>query len=327
MKAVQIATSLTSVYAIDEEGQVRHIERGTDGFWGPWQGTAVAARRIAHGGTVVAVIGPDGRLAALPLTANGAWTTWDRQAAEVCPVHVAGHGPTLFLVDRNMAWHARTDAPDAPWSGWEPLGGPVHGIDATALPGGGLALFGLRDGAVCARWQTPTDGSWSDWTPLGAPAGGATRLRAGNLAGGGLVVFALGTDGRISHRWQDEPHARWQPWEDLGGSVAGFSVARGPRGGLALFAVAVDGEVLCRWQAKPFGDWSPWMALGGRARSVTAQTSYTDGLEVFAIGLDGEVRHKWCERLDWPWTEWTPLTHERSPLRLDRDPLPQAAND
>lgn len=325
MKAVQIATSLTSVYAIDEEGQVRRIERSVDGFWGPWQGTAIAARRIVHGGSVIAIIGPDDRVAALPLTADGVWTTWDRQATDLCSVHVPGRGPTLLVVDRDMAWHAWKASPGAPWSGWAPLGGPVHRLDATVLPEGGLALFGLRDRTVHARWQPSATGPWSDWTTLGAPGAGATQLRAGNLAGGGLVLFALGTDGRISHRWQDQPLARWHPWEDLGGPVAGFSVARGPRGGLALFAVGTDGEVLCRWQAKPFGDWSPWMALGGRARSVTVQTSFTDGLEVFAIGLDGEVRHKWCERLDWPWTDWMPLAHERSPLRQPQERLPQAA--
>jgi hypothetical protein len=45
MKARQIAPALTSVFAIDHEGQIRVIERGTDGLWGRWQPTGIAASR------------------------------------------------------------------------------------------------------------------------------------------------------------------------------------------------------------------------------------------------------------------------------------------
>ena len=192
MKAVQIATSLTGVYAIDEEGQVRRIERSVDGFWGPWQGTAIAARRIVHGGSVIAIIGPDDRVAALPLTADGVWTTWDRQATDLCSVHVPGRGPTLLVVDRDMAWHAWKASPGAPWSGWAPLGGPVHRLDATVLPEGGLALFGLRDRTVHARWQP------SATSPAAVSSCSRSAPTVGSATGGRISRWPGGTRGRIS---------------------------------------------------------------------------------------------------------------------------------
>src|SRR6476620_7697943 len=82
MTARPIAPALTSVFAIDHEGQIRIIERGTDGLWGRWQPTGIAASRVVHAGTVVASLGPDRRISALPRTAGGSWVTWERQARE-----------------------------------------------------------------------------------------------------------------------------------------------------------------------------------------------------------------------------------------------------
>jgi hypothetical protein len=315
MKAHQIAPALTSVFAIDHEGQIRLIERGTDGLWGRWQPTGIAASRIVHGGTVVASLGPDHRISALQRTAGGSWVTWERQARELCAVHVPGRGPLILANDGDAVWLAWKASPVSSWNEWEPLMGPVTGIDASVLPGGHPALVGLRQGDVVYRWEDAGHPTWADWKSLGAPAGGATSVRATSLGGGGLVVFAVGGDGRLSHRWQDTPYATWHEWEDLGGTIRDLAVTKAPGGGLAVFVVADDTSVRYRFQHKPFGAWSPWLDLGGAAMAVSAQTSYTDGLEVFALGLDGEVNHKWCERLDWPWTDWTPLDYEASPLR------------
>ena len=56
MKARHIAPSTTRVYVIDPDNEIRSIERGTDGLWGPWQDTGVRAKHLVHGGSVIASI-------------------------------------------------------------------------------------------------------------------------------------------------------------------------------------------------------------------------------------------------------------------------------
>ena len=318
MKARQIAPAFASVFAIDQEGQVRLIERGADGLWGRWQATGNSATRVVHAGTVVATLGADQRISALQRTAGGSWVTWDRRAVEVCATHVPGRGPLLFANDGEAVWHTWKAAPATPWREWRALSGRVSDIDAAVSPGGPPTLFGLRQGNLVFCSENADHETWADWRSLGAPPEGVTAVRATSLGGGGLVVFAIGADGRVSHRWRDRPHHEWHPWEDLGGQARSLSVTRSPKGGLAIFAVADDADVRYRFQHKPFGDWSPWLDLGGEVTGASAQVSYTDGLEVFALGADAEVYHKWCERLDWPWTDWMILDYEASPLRTAR---------
>jgi hypothetical protein len=314
MQARQTASSLSSVYAVGISHDLLVIERGPDGLWGWWRATGHQARRIAHGGSIIACIGVDDRVAVLQRYPDNAWFVWDRQAAEVCTAHLPGRGPVLFAADAQVVSCTWKEAPSAPWRAWEPLGGPVTGIDATAVTAGGLALAGIRDGAVLLRWQDRSS-VWRDWSELPPVPGGAQVVRLGNVQRGGVAAFAIGGDRMLYHTWQDEPSGRWHPWGQLGGAAKSLSVTRTPAGGLAVFMVSEDDAVGCRYQAQPFGEWSGWVNLGWRAQSLSAQPSFTDGLEVFAVGTDLEVVHNWCERLDLPWSGWTPLEHEASHIR------------
>lgn len=315
MKARQLASSPSSLYAVGSSGHVVLIERGPDGLWGWWRATGISAKHIAHGGGVIAVVGEDDRLSALQRYPDISRFTWDRTAAEVCATYLPGRGPVLFAADGREVVHTWKETPSSPWHEWESLDGPLASIGATAIAGGGLALFGIRDGEVWHRWQDRPFSAWREWTGLGSPAGGATQPCVGTITDGGLVVFAIGGDQAVHHRWQEKPFAPWQAWESLGGAVKELAVTKAPAGGLAVVAIGLDDQVSCRYQRRAFGEWSAWVDLGMRARSVTAQASYTDGLEVFAIGLDDEIRHTWCEALDAPWKVWTLLEYESSPLR------------
>jgi hypothetical protein len=320
MNARQIAIALNSVYALGPADDVSFIVRGADGLWGSWQALGESAKAIVHGGQVIARIGVDDRVSALQVTPRHPWFTWDIQASELAVAHLPDGAPVLIVVDGDdLAWYAWKPTPSSPWSDWQPLDGPITSLSADLIPGGGLAVFGIRDGAVYHRWQDRPLSAWRGWTSLDGPPGGAKALGVNTITHGGLVVFALGGDDAIHHRWQDKPFGTWHEWESLGGAVKSFAAAKSPAGGLAVFAIGTDDVVQYRYQAKPFGEWSRWMDLRGKARSIAAQSSYADGLEVFAVMMHGDVYHKWCDRLDSPWTEWTLLDREVSSFRLARD--------
>jgi hypothetical protein len=249
----------------------------------------------------------------MQLSGSRAWHTWDFEAVQLAATHLPDGAPVLFASDADhRVWHVFKRTPALPWSEWEPLDGPATTLAAAVIPHGGLTVFGARDGVVHHRWQDEPYGRWSKWTSLERPPSGAVALGAGTIAGGGLVIFALGTDGTLAHRWQDKPFSRWHDWEPVGDGVRHFSLTRAPGGGLAVFAIGPGEGVRYRFQSKPFGDWSRWKPLSSSAQGIAAQPSWTDGLEVFAIGRDDEVYHTWCERIDWPWSQWTLL--EREPL-------------
>jgi hypothetical protein len=315
MKARQLSISLNSVFAIGMIDQLRFIERGADGFWGRWQVTGTNATRIAHTGDVVARIGLDGRVGAWQRAPREPWHTWDLEAVDLTAARLAKGAPALFAGDaEGCVWHTTKAAPREAWPPWEPLGGPATGLVAGLIPGGGLALFGIRNGVAVHRWQDRPGATWHGWTALDGPGGELVALDLTTIAGGGLALFALASDGTLHHSWQDAPLARWQPWQRLGSEVKVMAVTRAARGGLAVFATDRDGRLRVRVQPRPFGDWAVWHDLGGRGHQIVAQPSWTDGLEVFAIGDDDEIRHAWCERLDWPWTDWRLLEHETGPV-------------
>ena len=317
MKATQIAIAPASVYATDPRGEVRCIERGSDGLWGRWQAMDATAKTLVHAGRVVAAIGPDDRVSVLQVKPRLPWVSLDLVATKLATAHLPDGVPVLFaLSDDGTVRHTWKPSPSAPWSDWQPLDGSVTGIAAERIPGGGLVVFGIRDGAVSHRWQDQPYGPWQSWTDLDAPPGGARALGVTTIHRGGLALFALGGDGALHHRWQDKPFGKWRDWEPLGEGIKSFAAARSLAGGLVVFAVGADDLVQYRFQSAAFDDWSGWIGLQGRAKALAAQPGYVDGLEVFSVGMTDEVSHKWCDRLDAPWTEWAQLDYEASPLRL-----------
>ena len=215
MKARQIAPALSSVYALGMIDQLRYIERGEDGFWGEWHSTGANARLVVHAGDVVGRIGLDGRVSACQRAPSRPWVTWDLQATELAATRLPGGPPVLFAADgERKAWHTWKAAPHAAWSPWEPLEGPIERITAGVIPGGGLVLFGLRDGIVWHRWQNRLFGGWEDWTALDGPPGGVTSVRLATLTGGGLALFAIGrstTAGRTSRSARGARGSRSRP--------------------------------------------------------------------------------------------------------------------
>ena len=316
MKARQIAPALGSVYAVDMLGQLRHIERDEHGFWGTWQTTDAMASRVVHAGDVIARIGVDGRVSARTRAPEHPWETWELEATDLAATRLPEGAPVLFAADgERRAWYGWKPTPPEPWIAWETLDGPIEGLSASVIPGGGLVVFGIRDGAAHHRWQDRLFSTWHGWTALDRPAAPLTALAVSTIVKGGLALVAVGADQVLYHSWQEKPFDRWRDWVALGGGIGSVSLTKSPGGGLAVFAIGTDQAVRYRCQMKPFGDWGEWIELGGTARSIAAQPSYTNGLEVFTIGLDDEIYHTWCDRLETPWAAWTLLDVERLPYR------------
>ncbi|HUR94355.1 MAG TPA: hypothetical protein VMY76_07215 [Gemmatimonadales bacterium] len=314
MKVRQVASALSSVYAVGLADELKLIDRRLDGRWGPWKAAEVSAREIVNLGTVVAGLGTDGRVVALQRQPSHGWHSFDLKARELCATYIPSRGPALFAGDGERAWCTSKDSPSTPWRDWTDLGGPIAGLDAAVIPGGGLALFGLRDGVVYHRWQDRPFSEWHEWTALDAPPTGVTAVRAERVKNGGLAVFAIGGDGALYHRWQNQAFTPWHAWESLGGALKSLAVTSAHNGGLAVFGIGVDDGVMARYQDRPFGEWSDWLNLGAKARGIAVQASYIDGLEVFAVGLDDELRHSWCQRLGGDWTSWAMLDYEAAAL-------------
>ena len=315
MKARQLSISFGSVYALGLLDQVRLIRRGPDGFWGPWEATGVNAKHLVHTGTVIALIGLDDRVAIYDQLPGRLRHTWDFQASELKVVPLPRGGGALFALSGGRVWRAWKASVLAPWSDWEPLGGPADRLAAAASPRRGTTVCCTHGGGVYYLSQGAPTSEWSSWETLGSPGGGAEDLALTALNRGGLAVFVLGRDGAVYHRWQDRPGSRWHEWESLGGSARSLSVARTAAGGLALFVTGPGGRVGARYQTQPFARWTEWLDLQGNAGAVLGQQSYTEGLEAFVLGSDDEIRHAWCARLGTPWTEWQLLEREAAGYR------------
>ena len=124
-------------------------------------------------------------------------------------------------------------------------------------------------------------------------------------AGGGLEIFARGTDNALWHNWQT-PNG-WSGWESLGGDLRGGpTVAIHGGGGLEVFSRAGDGALWHIYQTS--SGWSPWSSLGGNIiGSPTVAVNHDKRLEVFAQSPDGQLWHIYQEPSLLSWAGWEPL--------------------
>jgi hypothetical protein len=124
-------------------------------------------------------------------------------------------------------------------------------------------------------------------------------------AGGGLEVFARGTDDRLWHTWQTSDG--WSEWDSLGGSIRfGPSVVNHTGGGLEVFSVGEDGALWHIWQ-ESYG-WSQWASLGGSLTDGPSAAVNHDGrVEVFARASNGQLWHisQLASYVDW--SSWESL--------------------
>ena len=314
MRARLIVAALDSVYGIDLEGQVSSIERGSEGFWGPWQGAGLAAKRIVHAGTVVATIGPDHHVSAL---VRGGYDTW-----------TPGLDPPTSWRRSMSPARGRSFSPRPSCGLLCPQGDPAHALDRL----GGPRRPPRRDpgcGRSRRRRRTVRHSPWHRLRPDAEPVArgmgrmDGARSTAGRRAGAAGDLAAGWRTGRIRARWRrpDSPSLAGRAFRRVacvggarrvGADVRRHQVSAGRPGAVRrlrrrLRAVPVPARAIQRLERLAGPAW-PRQEPGGQA-------SYTDGLEAFAIGMDDEVDHKWCERVGTPWTEWAVLEYEASPLR------------
>ena len=87
-----------------------------------------------------------------------------------CPLaHLDDGGPALFAATRwpicGTPGSTARKHPGLPG----PRGRSVHLIQADVIPGGGLAVFGPRDGDIRHTWQDQPTRAWRAWTMLDGP--------------------------------------------------------------------------------------------------------------------------------------------------------------
>jgi acylphosphatase len=191
----------------------------------------------------------------------------------------------------------------------------------TSNADGRLQVFARgTDSALLTMTQAaPSSGVWSAWMPLapGVPFVGEPAVGI-NADGGGLLVFARGTDNALWAIGQtiDPWGSHWGSW---GSVTPGSAITSDPvvgvnaDGRLEVFARGTDNALWTITQTPfPGGLYLPttWTHLapgsaitGGPVVGVNA-----DGrLEVFARGTDNALWHIWQTAPDGGWSGWASL--------------------
>ena len=105
-------------------------------------------------------------------------------------------------------------------------GQSLSGIEAEVIPGGGLAVFALRDGGIHHTWQDQPYSGWRDCDLLLEALRRCDALRAAGSRVGPRPVRDWRRRRGVPPLRQDRPFAPWHDWESLGGSVASISVTK-----------------------------------------------------------------------------------------------------
>jgi hypothetical protein len=177
--------------------------------------------------------GVSGHLMQLPFGDDvpGQATYIDRGAPPIPGGIAAGTSPAAVAWDENridvfvqgadgQLWHAWQNDGEAPFEGWEPLGGQLTSSPmVVSRAAGSLDVFARgTDGQLWHRWYAggPT---WLGWEALGGQLVGAP---SGVGFGDGFIeVAARGTDNALWRRYYVPGGAGWQPWHSLGGVLTG----------------------------------------------------------------------------------------------------------
>ncbi len=158
------------------------------------------AKHLVHAGTAVAVIGLDDRVAVYDQLPGRVRHTWDFQASELRIVPGPRGGGALFALSAGRVWWAWKPSVLAPWSDWEPLGGPAERLAAAAVPRQPFAR-------------------WMPWLDL---RGHAVAVLGQQSYTEGLEAFVLGTDDGVRHAWCARLGTPWTDWQLLDRETAGF---------------------------------------------------------------------------------------------------------
>jgi hypothetical protein len=198
---------------------------------------------------------------------------------------------------------------DAPWSGWESLGGDSERIAVGQNGDGRLEVFARGDlGHMWHLWQTPGgERAWSDWHDL---AGAVDDLAIARNADGRLEVFAPGSDKQMWHTWQQE--GGWSAWHPMGGTVHEVAAAENADGRLEIFARGSDGGLHHNYQDPSLEEvWSGWRSLGrphtGEITNVQAVRDVDGRLQVFATTRSDNALWSIGQIASGGWSSWRSL--------------------
>ena len=149
------------------------------------------------------------------------------------PSAVVTSGDVVHLVVRGTnggLFHARRSG--STWTGWENLGGFIHGTPAVAArPGGGITI--VARGGDDAVWERHGDtGAWSGWASLGGVTFSSPTVASGYTPDH-LQLFVAGAAGGL---WQGNlTNSAWGGWFGVEGSLSASA---------RLAAAATPGRVI-----------------------------------------------------------------------------------
>jgi CRP-like cAMP-binding protein len=211
--------------------------------------------------------------------------------------------------DGGLWINAQTGGSDAPWTGWQPLGGVLTGRPMVVASAAGRLLVGVigTDGALWTRQQfAPNSGEWEAYVRHpGPPLAEIVGAQGGD---GRIVVLARGKDDRL---WLLQQGARdgdeYLEWQDLMGGLGGTPVVlRAGDGHLAVFVRGSDGGLWSIAQTQPGARaWHPWKAHGGEMLDNPAVVQDASGrARVFVLGTDRALRTTSQTTASGPWGAW-----------------------
>jgi glucose/arabinose dehydrogenase len=173
-------------------------------------------------------------------TGTGTWSALPTGASANGPAAVVTAGDVVHLVVRGtngVVYHATRRG--TTWSGWETLGGAIHGTPAVApRPGGGIAIFvrGTDNGIYAKYGDT---GTWTGWSRLSGSTLSSPTVAWGYQSGR-LDLFVTGTGGGLYQK--ASINGTWGGWYRLDATLpASARLAAAARGGRFIVYASTGG--------------------------------------------------------------------------------------
>jgi Repeat of unknown function (DUF346) len=244
--------------------------------WSSWESlggvlTSVpAATSPAPGVIEVFARGTTGGLYEISTTNGGSsWSAWSRIGGQGQLLTNTGpsarswvSGSTIytevFITGTNTRCYYIAQAGNAPYGGWQNLGGGLTSSPAAASPASG-AIDVFARGTTGALYENSYySGSWHGWISLGGGIAPSTGPGVCSWGPGRLDVFVQGTTGALYHKWYT---GTWSGWENLGGGLTSSPAAASPASGaIDVFVRGTTGNL---YEKTYTHGWSAWTSIGG----------------------------------------------------------------
>lgn len=288
----------------DTDQNLWETQEASDGHLRDWKllKEKNCPRTAGGNGIILALHRRDGRMVAFQIGSDcGVWNDWmkpDTDCGEIFwektggitgnPITVCERcsgGLEVFLVDpMNRLWH-RWSNPQAEWSRWVLLGGPVTGKVAVANNREGFPQVFARgtDNSLWTR-RHHEDGMWGVWTALD----GCSTMDpvAVQETDGRIRLITVGRKGEVRTCLQEPEPDKWGNWVEFSSLYAAGCTAAVNRNGKTELRLLDYRGGIYRLTLGTDG-FRKIDSLHGKARELCL-ARYSDGrLWTAAVGMDG----------------------------------------